>query len=143
MIRPKTLSIIKPDATSKNIIGKRIDRFAAFGIHADAGPLILMEHDKAVAFIDEHEGKPFFPNLVDYITSAPLFVQVRAGDNVVKQNKALMGATSPGEAAPGTIRENFGETIDVNVVHRADSEDSAGSRTSFFFDDSEIVKLSA
>ena len=134
----RTLSIIKPDATSKNIIGKIIDRFEENGLKVVAGKLIHMDQAKAAGFYAEHEGKPFFPNLVEYMTSAPVFVQVLEGDNAVLKNRELMGATNPSEADPGTIRADFAETIDANAVHGSDSEDSAAREISYFFDNSEI-----
>ena len=134
----RTLSIIKPDATSKNIIGKIIDRFEENGLKVVAGKLIHMDQAKAAGFYAEHEGRPFFPNLVEYMTSAPVFVQVLEGDNAVLKNRELMGATNPSEADPGTIRADFAETIDANAVHGSDSEDSAARESSYFFEDSEI-----
>ena len=134
----RTLSIIKPDATSKNIIGKIIDRFEENGLKVVAGKLIHMDPVKAAGFYAEHEGKPFFPNLVEYMTSAPVFVQVLEGDNAVLKNRELMGATNPSEADPGTIRADYAETIDANAVHGSDSTDSAAREISYFFDDSEI-----
>ena len=134
----RTLSIIKPDATSKNIIGKIIDRFEESGLKVVAGKLLHMDQAKAAGFYAEHEGRPFFPNLVEYMTSAPVFVQVLEGDNAVLKNRELMGATNPSEADPGTIRADFAETIDANAVHGSDSTDSAEREISYFFDDSEI-----
>ena len=134
----RTLSIIKPDATSKNIIGKIIDRFEENGLKVIAGKLIHMDQTQAAGFYAEHEGRPFFPNLVEYMTSAPVFVQVLEGDNAVLKNRELMGATNPSEAEPGTIRADFAETIDANAVHGSDSTDSAAREISYFFDDNEI-----
>jgi len=134
----QTLSIIKPDATSKNIIGKIINRFEENGLKVVAGKLIHMDQAKAAGFYAEHERRPFFPNLVEYMTSAPVFVQVLEGDNAVLKNRELMGATNPSEADPGTIRADFAETIDANAVHGSDSIDSAAREISYFFDDSEI-----
>ena len=138
MTTQRTLSIIKPDATSKNIIGKIIDRFEENGLKVVAGKLIHMDQNKAAGFYAEHEGRPFFPNLVEYMTSAPVFVQVLEGDNAVLKNRELMGATNPSEADPGTIRADFAETIDANAVHGSDSTDSAAREISYFFDDNEI-----
>ena len=138
MTTQRTLSIIKPDATSKNIIGKIIDRFEENGLKVVAGKLIHMDQAKASGFYAEHEGRPFFPNLVEYMTSAPVFVQVLEGDNAILKNRELMGATNPSEADPGTIRADFAETIDANAVHGSDSTDSAAREISFFFDDNEI-----
>jgi len=134
----RTLSIIKPDATSKNIIGKIIDRFEENGLKVIAGKLIHMDQAKAAGFYAEHEERPFFPNLVEYMTSAPVFVQVLEGDNAVLKNRELMGATNPSEAEPGTIRADFAETIDANAVHGSDSTESAAREISYFFDDNEI-----
>ena len=138
MTTQRTLSIIKPDATSKNIIGKIIDRFEENGLKVVAGKLIHMDQAKASGFYAEHEGRPFFLNLVEYMTSAPVFVQVLEGDNAILKNRELMGATNPSEADPGTIRADFAETIDANAVHGSDSTDSAAREISYFFDDSEI-----
>ena len=138
MTTQRTLSIIKPDATSKNIIGKIIDRFEENGLKVVAGKLIQMDQAQAAGFYAEHEGRPFFPNLVEYMTSAPVFVQVLEGDNAVIKNRELMGATNPSEADPGTIRADFAETIDANAVHGSDSIESAAREISYFFDDSEI-----
>ena len=138
MVIQRTLSIIKPDATSKNIIGKIIDRFEENGLKIIAGKLIHMDKEKAAGFYAEHDGKPFFPNLVEYMTSAPVFVQVLEGDNAVSKNRELMGATNPNDADPGTIRADFAETIDANAVHGSDSAESATREIAYFFDDNEI-----
>ena len=134
----RTLSIIKPDATSKNIIGKIIDRFEENGLKVIAGKLIHMDQAKAAGFYAEHEGRPFFPNLVEYMTSAPVFVQVLEGDNAVLKNRELMGATDPTKAGEGTLRKKYGISIDKNSVHGSDSTDSAAREISYFFDDNEI-----
>ena len=97
-----------------------------------------MDKEKAAGFYAEHDGKPFFPNLVEYMTSAPVFVQVLEGDNAVSKNRELMGATNPNDADPGTIRADFAETIDANAVHGSDSAESATREIAYFFDDSEI-----
>ena len=138
MVIQRTLSIIKPDATSKNIIGKIIDRFEESGLKIIAGKLIHMDKEKAAGFYAEHDGKPFFPNLVEYMTSPPVFVQVLEGDNAVSKNRELMGATNPNDADPGTIRADFAETIDANAVHGSDSAESATREIAYFFDDNEI-----
>ena len=131
----RTLSIIKPDATSKNIIGKIIDRFEENGLKVIAGKLIHMDQAKAAGFYAEHEGRPFFPNLVEYMTSAPVFVQVLEGDNAVLKNRELMGATNPQEALEGTIRKKYGISIDKNSVHGSDSVENAKIEIDFFFKD--------
>jgi nucleoside-diphosphate kinase len=138
MTTQRTLSIIKPDATSKNIIGKIIDRFEENGLKVVAGKLIHMDEAKAAGFYAEHDGKPFFSSLVEYMTSAPVFIQVLEGDNAVLKNRELMGATNPSEAEPGTIRADFAETIDANAVHGSDSPESAAREISYFFDEKEI-----
>ena len=138
MTTQRTLSIIKPDATSKNIIGKIIDRFEENGLKVVAGKLIHMDEAKAAGFYAEHDGKPFFSNLVEYMTSAPVFIQVLEGDNAILKNRELMGATNPSEAEPGTIRADFAETIDANAVHGSDSPESAAREISYFFDEKEI-----
>ena len=131
----RTLSIIKPDATSKNIIGKIIDRFEENGLKVIAGKLIHMDQTQAAGFYAEHEGRPFFPNLVEYMTSAPVFVQVLEGDNAVLKNRELMGATNPKEAKEGTIRKKYGISIDKNSVHGSDSVENAKIEIDFFFKD--------
>ena len=138
MTTQRTLSIIKPDATSKNIIGKIIDRFEENGLKVVAGKLIHMDETKAAGFYAEHDGKPFFSNLVEYMTSAPVFIQVLEGGNAILKNRELMGATNPSEAEPGTIRADFAETIDANAVHGSDSPESAVREISYFFDEKEI-----
>ena len=138
MSKQRTLSIIKPDATSKNIIGKIIDRFEENDLKVVAGKLIHMNETKAAGFYAEHEGRPFFPNLVEYMTSAPVFVQVLEGDNAVLKNRELMGATNPSDADPGTIRADFAETIDANAVHGSDSLESAAREIAYFFEANEI-----
>ena len=138
MTTQRTLSIIKPDATSKNIIGKIIDRFEENGLKVVAGKLIHMDEAKAAGFYAEHDGKPFFSNLVEYMTSAPVFIQVLEGDNAVLKNRELMGATNPSEAEPVTIRADFAETLDANAVHGSDSPESAAREISYFFDEKEI-----
>ena len=135
MTTQRTLSIIKPDATSKNIIGKIIDRFEENGLKVVAGKLIHMDQGKAAGFYAEHEGKPFFLKLVEYMTSAPVFVQVLEGDNAVLKNRDLMGATNPKDAAEGTIRKKYGISIDKNSVHGSDSVENAKIEIDFFFKD--------
>ena len=138
MTLERTLSIIKPDATSKNVIGKIIDRFETNGFKVVAGKLMHMDHYKAAGFYAEHSERPFFPNLVEYMTSAPVFVQVLEGENAVLKNRELMGATNPSDAEPGTIRADFAETIDANAVHGSDSIESATREISYFFEANEI-----
>jgi len=133
-----TLSIIKPDATKKNVIGKIIDRFESAGLRVVAAKLVQLDKSKAGGFYAEHEGKPFYDNLVEYMTSGPVVVQVLYGANAIAKNRELMGATNPQEAEPGTIRADFAESIDANAVHGSDSPESAAREISYFFNEDEI-----
>lgn len=134
----KTLSIIKPDATEKNVIGKIIDRFESAGLKVVAAKLVQLDKAKAGGFYAEHEGKPFYNNLVEYMTSGPVVVQVLYGPNAIAKNRELMGATNPQEAETGTIRADFAESIDANAVHGSDSPESATREISYFFNEDEI-----
>ena len=134
----KTLSIIKPDATEKNVIGKIIDRFESAGLKVIAAKLVQLDKAKAGGFYAEHEGKPFYDNLVEYMTSGPVVVQVLYGPNAIAKNRELMGATNPQEAESGTIRADFAESIDANAVHGSDSPESATREISYFFNEDEI-----
>ena len=134
----KTLSIIKPDATEKNVIGKIIDRFESAGLKVVAAKLVQLDKAKAGGFYAEHEGKPFYDNLVEYMTSGPVVVQVLYGPNAIAKNRELMGETNPQEAEPGTIRADFAESIDANAVHGSDSPESATREISYFFNEEEI-----
>ena len=134
----KTLSIIKPDATEKNVIGKIIDRFESAGLKVIAAKLVQLDKAKAGGFYAEHEGKPFYDNLVEYMTSGPVVVQVLYGPNAIAKNRELMGATNPQEAETGTIRADFAESIDANAVHGSDSPESAAREISYFFNEDEI-----
>jgi nucleoside-diphosphate kinase len=134
----KTLSIIKPDATSRNLIGEIISRFEKNGLKVVAAKMVQLSRDQAGGFYAEHEGKPFFNNLIDYMTSAPVLVQVLEGENAVMLNRSLMGATNPQEAEPGTIRADFAESIDANAVHGSDSLQSAEREIAYFFSSEEI-----
>ena len=134
----KTLSIIKPDATSRNLIGEIISRFEKNGLKGVAAKMVQLSRDQAGGFYAEHEGKPFFDNLIDYMTSAPVLVQVLEGENAVMLNRSLMGATNPQEAEPGTIRADCAESIDANAVHGSDSLQSAEREIAYFFASEEI-----
>jgi len=135
----RTLSIIKPDATSRNLIGKIISRFEDNNLKVVAAKLIQLDQAKAAGFYAEHDGKPFFQNLIEYMTSAPVLVQVLEGESAIAKNRELMGATNPQDAAPGTIRADFAESIDANAVHGSDSESSAVREINYFFEPEEIV----
>ena len=134
----RTLSIIKPDAVAKNVIGDIIGRFEKAGLTVVAVKMLRLSAQKAGGFYAEHEGKGFFADLIEFMTSGPVVVQVLEGDNAIEQNRSLMGATNPKEAAPGTIRADFADTIDANAVHGSDSPTSAAREISYFFDESEI-----
>ena len=135
----QTLSIIKPDAVSKNIIGKIISRFEENGLYLVAGKLMQLDDEIASGFYAEHEGRPFFNDLKKFMTSGPVFVQVLEGEGAILKNRELMGNTNPQEAAPGTIRADFANSIDANAVHGSDSETSALREINYFFKNEEIV----
>ena len=134
----KTLSIIKPDAVSKNVLGKILDRFESSGLKIVAIKMLHLDQDMAEGFYAEHKGKPFFDKLIHFMTSGPVVVQVLSGENAIKANRELMGNTNPEEAASGTIRSDFAESIDANAVHGSDSSESAEREISYFFTESEI-----
>ena len=135
----KTLSIIKPDAVGKNVIGKIISRFEENNLYLVAGKLVHFSDEMASGFYAEHEGKPFFNDLKKFMTSGPVFVQVLEGENAVQKNRDLMGSTNPKEAAPGTIRADFANSIDANAVHGSDSVESAKREIEYFFNTEEIL----
>ena len=135
----RTLSIIKPDAVGKNVIGKIISRFEDNNLYLVAGKLIHLSDEMASGFYAEHEGKPFFNDLKKFMTSGPVFVQVLEGENAVQKNRDLMGSTDPKEAASGTIRADFANSIDANAVHGSDSIESAKREIEYFFDTEEIL----
>ena len=135
----QTLSIIKPDAVKKNVIGKIITRFEENGLHLVAGKLIHLTDELASGFYAEHDGKPFFNDLKNFMTSGPVFIQVLEGDNAIQKNRELMGATNPQEAAEGTIRADFAKSIDANAVHGSDSHVSAKREIEYFFSTKEIL----
>tara|TARA_Y100000816_G_scaffold105234_1_gene73316 strand:- start:514 stop:939 length:426 start_codon:yes stop_codon:yes gene_type:complete len=135
----RTLSIIKPDAVGKNVIGKIISRFEDNNLYLVAGKLIHLSDEMASGFYAEHEGKPFFNDLKKFMTSGPVFVQVLEGENAVQKNRDLMGSTDPKEAASGTIRADFANSIDANAVHGSDSIESAKREIEYFFNTKEIL----
>ena len=135
-----TLSIVKPDAVSKNVLGKILDRFESSGLKIIAIKKLHLDKDMAEGFYAEHKGKPFFEKLINFMTSGPVVVQVLSGENAIKTNRELMGNTNPEEAASGTIRSDFAESIDANAVHGSDSPESAEREISYFFTESEIFK---
>ena len=135
----RTLSIIKPDAVSKNVIGKIISRFEDNGLKVVAGKLLSLSEEMAAGFYAEHEGRPFFKALIEFMTSGPIFVQVLEGEDAVIKNRELMGSTNPEEADRGTIRADFAKSIDANAVHGSDSLESAAREINYFFNDNEIT----
>ncbi|MBE0495095.1 MAG: nucleoside-diphosphate kinase [Campylobacterales bacterium] len=129
----QTLSIIKPDAVAKGVIGKIVDRFESNGLKIAAMRKIKLSYDDAATFYEIHKERSFFGELVEFMTSGPVVVMVLEGDNAVVKNRELMGATNPKEAAPGTIRADFAESIDANAVHGSDSLENAKGEIEFFF----------
>lgn len=134
----QTLSIIKPDATKKGVIGKIIDRFESNGLRIAAAKKVQLSVEDAKKFYEVHANRPFYNDLVDFMTSGPVVVMVLEGENAVLKNRELMGATNPKEAAPGTIRADFAESIDANAVHGSDSLENAKIEIAFFFASREI-----
>lgn len=140
MAQERTLSIIKPDAVGKNVIGDIYSRFEKAGLRIAAARMIHLSAAQAGGFYAEHRERPFFPALIEFMTSGPVMIQVLEGDNAVGLNRDLMGPTNPTEAAAGTIRGDFAETIDANAVHGSDSTDSAAREIAYFFSASEICQ---
>ena len=131
----RTLSIIKPDAVAKNVIGEIISRFEKNNLKIIAAKLITLSASDAGGFYAEHMGKPFYDDLIEFMTSGPVFIQVLEGKDAISKNRELMGNTDPSKADPGTIRADFAQTIDANAVHGSDSEISAEREIAFFFSD--------
>ena len=131
----QTLSIIKPDAVAKNVIGEIISRFEMNNLKIIAAKLITLSDSEASGFYAEHKGKPFYNDLIAFMTSGPVFIQVLEGEDAINKNRELMGNTDPSKANPGTIRADFAHTIDANAVHGSDSEKSAEREIAFFFSD--------
>lgn len=138
MVIERTLSIIKPDAVAKNLIGKINSRFEDAGLKIIAAKMVQLTKEQAEGFYDIHRQRPFFNDLVTFMISGPVLVQVLEGDNAVVKNRDIMGATNPKDAAPGTIRKDFASSIDENAVHGSDSPDNAKIEINFFFKPQEI-----
>ncbi|MCI5105367.1 MAG: nucleoside-diphosphate kinase [Pseudomonadales bacterium] len=134
----RTLSIIKPDAVGKNVIGEIYGRFEKAGLQIVAAKMLQLNDESAGGFYAEHKERPFFKDLIEFMTSGPVMVQVLEGEDAVAKNRQLMGATNPAEAEPGTIRADFAKSIDANAVHGSDSTTSAAREVSYFFNDEEI-----
>ena len=133
MATEQTLSIIKPDAVAKNVIGKIYSRFEENGLKIVQAKMTHLSKEEAEGFYAVHKERPFFKDLVTFMTSGPVMIQALEGDNAVLKNRELMGATNPQEAAPGTIRADFAESIDANAVHGSDSLENAKIEIEYFF----------
>lgn len=135
----QTLSIVKPDAVGKNLVGTILSRFEQAGLQIVALKMLQLSREQAEGFYGEHRERPFFAGLVDFMTSGPVCVQVLAGEGAVALNRELMGATNPADAAPGTLRADFAESVGENAVHGSDSVQSAQREIAFFFKADEIL----
>ena len=129
----RTLSIIKPDAVAKNVIGQILARFEAAGLKIVAMQMVLLSEAQAAGFYAVHKDRPFFKDLIKFMTSGPVSIQVLEGENAIRKNRDLMGATDPGKADKGTIRADFAESIDANAVHGSDSPETAAVEVGYFF----------
>ena len=129
----RTLSIIKPDAVAKNVIGKIYSRFEDNGLRIVAARMLHLSREQAESFYAVHRERPFFKDLVDFMITGPVIVQVLEGENAIAKNREVMGATDPKKAAPGTIRADFAETVDENAVHGSDAAETAAVEINFFF----------
>ena len=129
----RTLSIIKPDAVAKNVIGEIYSRFEKAGLRIVAAKMLHLSQEQAGGFYDVHKERPFYKDLVEFMTSGPVVVQVLEGEGAIAKNREVMGATNPKEAAPGTIRADFASTIDENAVHGSDAPETAEREIAFFF----------
>jgi len=134
----RTLSIVKPDGVAKNLIGEVYRRFEKAGLRVIAAKMLRLRQDQAEGFYAVHKARPFYADLVRYMTSGPVMVQVLEGENAVKANRDIMGATNPKQAAPGTIRADFAASIEENVVHGSDGPATAATEIAFFFSEAEI-----
>lgn len=134
----RTLSIIKPDAVAKNVVGEIYTRFEKAGLRVVAAKRAHLTRQQAEKFYEVHKNRPFFKDLVEFITSGPVMIQVLQGENAVLKHRDIMGATDPKQAAPGTIRADFADSIDANAVHGSDSLENAQIEIGFFFAQTEI-----
>ena len=139
MATQRTLSIIKPDATRRNITGKIVARFEEAGLRVVAQRRVKLSREEAERFYAVHKERPFYGSLCDFMTSGPILVQVLEGENAIERNRDVMGATDPAEAADGTIRKDFAESIEANSVHGSDAPETAAKEIAFFFSADEIV----
>src|SRR5436305_4070655 len=138
MALERTLSIIKPDAVTKNVIGRIYSRFEGAGLKIVAARMAHLSRGEAEAFYAVHKARPFFNDLVKFMTSGPVMIQVLEGENAIAKNRELMGATDPKKAAPGTIRADFAQSIDANAVHGSDGPETARTEIGYFFPTLEI-----
>ena len=138
MSQERTISIIKPDAVAKNVIGEIYSRFEKAGLKIVASKMMQLTEEKAGEFYAVHKERPFYGELVAFMTSGPVMVQILEGEDAIAKNREVMGATNPKEAAAGTIRADFAESIDENAVHGSDGPDTAKAEMAFFFTDDEI-----
>ncbi len=138
MAKEVTLSIIKPDAVAKNVIGQIYSRFEQTGLTVVAAKMVQLSRAQAESFYEIHKARPFFKDLVGFMISGPVMIQALKGENAVAKNRDLMGATNPKEAAPGTIRADFADSIDANAVHGSDSLENATREVAFFFEPHEL-----
>ncbi|HET7608038.1 MAG TPA: nucleoside-diphosphate kinase [Gammaproteobacteria bacterium] len=134
----RTLSIVKPDGVAKNLIGEVYRRFEKGGLKIIAAKMLRLRQDQAEGFYAVHKARPFYADLVRYMTSGPVMVQVLEGDNAIQLNRDIMGATNPKQAAPGTIRADFAASIEENVVHGSDGPETAKNEIAFFFSEAEL-----
>jgi nucleoside-diphosphate kinase len=134
----RTLSIVKPDGVAKNLIGEVYRRFEAAGLQIIAAKMLRLRTDQAEGFYAVHRERPFYADLVRYMSSGPVIVQVLEGENAIKANRDIMGATNPKQAAPGTIRADFAASIEENVVHGSDGPATASTEIAFFFSEADI-----
>ena len=139
MATERTFSIIKPDATARNLTGQIIARFEEAGLRIVASKRIHMSREQAEGFYAVHKERPFFDDLVSFMISGPVIVQVLEGDNAIARNREIMGATNPADADEGTIRKDFAESIEANSVHGSDAPETAAEEIKFFFADNELV----
>ncbi len=133
MAAQRTLSIIKPDAVAKNVIGQIYARFEAAGLKIAAARMVHLSRQEAEGFYAVHKERPFFKDLVDFMISGPVMIQVLEGEDAILKNRELMGATDPKKAAPGTIRADFADSIDANAVHGSDAPETAAVEVAYFF----------
>lgn len=138
MAAERTLSIVKPDAVARNIVGDIYSRFEKAGLRIVAAKMTRLSRERAAGFYAEHKGKAFFESLLAYMSSGPVMIQVLEGEDAVEVNRRLMGATNPQDAAPGTIRADFAESLEANAVHGSDSPASAAREIAYFFADADI-----